>query len=47
MKHVLPCLILLCAFCFANAQSTNYYDRMNHIFGSIDKTKVTTGYLKD
>ena len=47
MKHVLPCLILFCLIFDAHSQSTNYYDRMNHIFGAIDKTKVTTGFLKE
>jgi len=31
----------------ANSQSNNYANRMNHIFGNIDKSKVTTGYLKE
>ena len=47
MKHVLTGLIFLCIIFDAYSQSTNYYDRMNHIFGAIDKTKVTTGYLKE
>ncbi len=28
-------------------QSSPYADRMEHIFGNIDKSKVTTGYLKE
>jgi len=47
MKCYLPFLLLLCVFCNTHAQTTNYADRMNHIFGAIDKTKVTTGYLKE
>lgn len=47
MRHVLPCLILVCPCCFAHAQSTNYSDRINHIFGAIDKTRLTTSYLKE
>jgi hypothetical protein len=30
-----------------NAQNNAYYNRMQHVFGNIDKTKVTTGYLKE
>lgn len=30
-----------------NAQNNNYYNRMQHVFGNIDKAKVTTGYLKE
>ncbi|OBX26571.1 hypothetical protein A9996_04575 [Gelidibacter algens] len=29
------------------SQNSNYYDRMEHVFGNIDKAKVTTGYLKE
>jgi hypothetical protein len=31
----------------AVAQNPSYANRMQHIFGNIDKTKVTTGYLKE
>ena len=31
----------------ATAQSYDYYNRMNHVFGNIQKTKVTTGLLKE
>jgi hypothetical protein len=31
----------------AVAQNPAYANRMQHIFGNIDKTKVTTGYLKE
>lgn len=34
-------------FCLGFSQNTDYADRMEHIFGNIDKTKVTTGYLKE
>ena len=48
MKQLLICLAVICSFNFVQAQSTtNYYDRMNQIFGLIDKTKVTTGFLKE
>lgn len=47
MKCYLPFLLLLCVFCNTQAQTNNYADRMNHNFGAIDKTKVTTGYLKE
>ncbi len=32
---------------FSLAQNTDYYNRMNHVFGAIDKAKVTTGLLKE
>tara|TARA_R110001606_G_scaffold242854_2_gene390712 strand:- start:419 stop:637 length:219 start_codon:yes stop_codon:yes gene_type:complete len=39
---------VLCMLLFqTNAQNNDYYNRMQHIFGNIDKTKVTTGYLKE
>tara|TARA_R110002050_G_scaffold80217_5_gene171718 strand:+ start:2451 stop:5528 length:3078 start_codon:yes stop_codon:yes gene_type:complete len=39
---------MLCMLLFqAKAQNNNYYNRMQHIFGNIDKNKVTTGYLKE
>lgn len=47
MKHVFTLFVILCSFYYTQAQTTNYYDRMSHIFGAIDKTKVTTGYLKE
>lgn len=47
MKHVFTCLVILCSFYYTQAQTTNYSDRISHIFGAIDKTKVTTGYLKE
>jgi len=46
MKCFLPFLLLLCVLFNTEAQTSNYADRMNHIFGAINKTKVTTGYLK-
>jgi hypothetical protein len=39
--------LFLCAATTAQAQLANYHNRMNHVFGAIDKTKVTTGYLKE
>jgi len=39
--------VLLFCVLQTNAQNSNYYNRMKHIFGQIDKTKVTTGYLKE
>lgn len=47
MKKLL--FILLCfLFIYKGiAQNTSYSNRMQHIFGNIDKTKVTTGYLKE
>jgi hypothetical protein len=47
MKHFLAGLFVLCICKSVLSQSTNYYNRMNQIFGAIDKTKVTTGYLKE
>jgi hypothetical protein len=47
MKHVFTLLVILCSFYYTQAQTTNYSDRMSHIFGAIDKTKVTSGYLKE
>jgi len=38
------CMLLLQTF---NAQNNDYYNRMQTIFGNIDKTKVTSGYLKE
>ncbi|WP_439129016.1 hypothetical protein [Polaribacter sp.] len=39
---------ILCMLLFqTNAQNNNYYNRMQHVFGNIDKAKVTTGYLKE
>lgn len=46
MKKRLVFTLLCIAFFYGNAQN-NYYNRMQHIFGNIDKTKVTTGYLKE
>ncbi len=40
-------VILLSLSLFTNAQNNDYYNRMQHVFGNIDKTKVTTGFLKD
>ena len=43
-------IITLLALALSNmlyAQVTNYADRMDHIFGAIDKSKVNTGLLKE
>ncbi|PQV51602.1 hypothetical protein CLV33_101528 [Jejuia pallidilutea] len=47
MKKRLVFTLLCMAFFYGNAQNNSYYNRMQHIFGNIDKTKVTTGYLKE
>ncbi|PQV51600.1 putative secreted protein (Por secretion system target) [Jejuia pallidilutea] len=47
MKKLLVFIGLCIAFFYGNAQNNSYYNRMQHIFGNIDKTKVTTGYLKE
>ena len=43
LSFLLMCLIAGTSF----AQNTDYYNRMNHVFGAIDKSKVTTGLLKE
>jgi hypothetical protein len=47
MKRLFLYLLILSVVNKVQAQSTNYANRMNHIFGNIDKSKVTTGYLKE
>jgi hypothetical protein len=47
MKSLISCIPFLCFILTVQAQSNEYSNRMNHIFGAIDKTKVTTGYLKE
>lgn len=47
MKLVLTCLLTLCFFYSAQSQSSDYYNRMDHVFGAIDPAKVTTGLLKE
>lgn len=54
MKLRLLFLICFSAFLSVNAQintnktqNSSYTNRIQHIFGVIDKTKVTTGYLKE
>ncbi|WP_418602423.1 hypothetical protein [Hwangdonia sp.] len=47
MKKLLVFTLLCIAFFCGNAQNNDYYNRMQHVFGNIDKTKVTTGYLKE
>jgi hypothetical protein len=41
MKHVLTCVLALCIFYSAKSQSSNYYNRMDHVFGARDHSKVT------
>ena len=43
MKKLLILLICLVTFYNVKAQNPAYANRMQHIFGNIDKTKVTTG----
>ncbi|TYB78045.1 hypothetical protein ES676_02180 [Bizionia saleffrena] len=42
-------LLLFCFVTFYNvqAQNSSYANRMQHVFGNIDKAKVTTSYLKE
>ena len=47
MKKLLVFTLFCIAFFQGHTQNTDYYDRMEHIFGNIDKTKVTTGFLKE
>lgn len=47
MKKLLVFTGLFIAIFYGNAQNTDYYDRMEHVFGNIDKTKVSTGFLKE
>ena len=47
MKKLLVFTLLCIAFFQGHTQNTDYYDRMEHVFGNIDKTKVTTGFLKE
>jgi hypothetical protein len=47
MKKLLILLICFVTFYNVKAQNPAYANRMQHIFGNIDKTKVTTGYLKE
>ena len=46
-KKLLFTLLLFITMISAYAQNTNYTNRMQHIFGNIDRTKVTTGFLKE
>jgi len=47
MKRILLSLLCLATFYNVQAQNTAYANRMQYIFGNINKTKVTTGYLKE
>jgi hypothetical protein len=44
VTHFILCLIIAH---FTSSQGNGYYNRMNHVFGNIQKTKVTTGLLKE
>lgn len=46
MKKLLLLLLILGNTFVGFAQNNSYANRMHQIFGNIDKTKVTTGYLK-
>lgn len=47
MKKLLVFTGLVIALFQGHTQNTDYYDRMAYVFGNIDKTKVTTGFLKE
>lgn len=47
MKVKLLSLFFLCSILTGYSQNTDYYNRMQHVFGNIDKNKVTTGFLKE
>jgi hypothetical protein len=47
MKKIIFYTLLLLCILQTNAQNSNYSNKMKHIFGNINKTKVTTGYLKE
>lgn len=47
MKKILLLVVCLITFYNVQAQNSSYANRMQHIFGNIDKNKVTTGYLKE
>jgi len=47
MKKLFIFTLLFVQLFFSNAQNNGYYNRMQYVFGNIDKTKVTTGYLKE
>lgn len=43
MKKLVTLIITLGSFYYGLAQNTDYYNRTNHVFGNINKSKVTTG----
>ncbi|MEQ8241466.1 MAG: hypothetical protein RIA69_19795 [Cyclobacteriaceae bacterium] len=47
MKKIACLTILAVLSHLAYSQLNNYYTRMNHVFGNIQKSKVTTGLLKE
>lgn len=47
MKKFLLLTISLITFYGVQAQNSDYANRMQYVFGNIDQTKVTTGYLKE
>ena len=46
-KKLLFTLLLFITVISVYAQNNDYANRMQHIFGNIDKTKVNTGFLKE
>lgn len=47
MKKLLLNLLLFFLVVSAKGQPSNYYNRMQQVFGAIDKNKVSTGLLKE
>ncbi|WP_445738337.1 hypothetical protein, partial [Mariniflexile sp.] len=47
MKKLILFGIFLFSFFQIFAQNNNYFNRMQYVFGNIDKTKASTGYLKE
>lgn len=48
MKKILQLILLICTTHTTFSQAPNdYYNRMDHVFGAIDKNKVNTGLLKE
>jgi hypothetical protein len=47
MKRFFLLLVCLATLSHVQAQNTAYANRMQHVFGNINKSKVTTGYIKE
>lgn len=47
MKKFFLLIISLITLYSVQAQNSDYANRMQYVFGNIDQTKVTTGYLKE